>query len=216
MQENIGSVKQESSDSAAQIKETISDIDQRIQQDLQGFQTSIEERIAALNQTFSSNIQNISGQVESEADFNEETKAQINTLFSRIDEINEKLYEFEVNKKNNLIFYGLAGENRETPSVLIMKVWMLWKNNQNCFIGSRLDQRIANFYFFFVRLKANYFLDKLNTEADSLPEERYCHHESCQDANWPRRWRLSTYCGDLRGFQWQRAGSQEGGHVERK
>ena len=127
LQENIGSVKQESSDSAAQIKETISDIDQRIQQDLQGFQTSIEERIAALNQTFSSNIQNISGQVESEADFNEETKAQINTLFSRIDEINEKLYEFEINKKNNLIFYGLAGENRETPSVLIMKVWMLWK-----------------------------------------------------------------------------------------
>ena len=122
MQENIGSVKQESSDSAAQIKETISDIDQRIQQDLQGFQTSIEERIAALSQTFSSNIQNISGQVESEADFNEETKAQINTLFSRIDEINEKLYEFEINKKNNLIFYGLAGENRETPSVLIMKV----------------------------------------------------------------------------------------------
>ena len=84
--------------------------------------TSIEERIAALSQTFSSNIQNISGQVESEADFNEETKAQINTLFSRIDEINEKLYEFEINKKNNLIFYGLAGENRETPSVLIMKV----------------------------------------------------------------------------------------------
>lgn len=60
--------------------------------------------------------------MESEADFNEETKAQINTLFARIDEINEKLYEFEVNKKNNLIFYGLAGENRETPSVLIMKI----------------------------------------------------------------------------------------------
>ena len=59
--------------------------------------------------------------MESEADFNEETKSQINSLFSRIDEINEKLYEFEINKKNNLIFYGIPGETRETPSVLIMK-----------------------------------------------------------------------------------------------
>ena len=213
MQENIGPVKQESNDSAAQITETISNIDQRIQQDLQGFQTNIEQRIAALNQTFSSNIQNISGQVESEADFNEETKAQINTLFSRVDEINEKLYEFEINKKNNLIFYGLAGENRETPSVLIMKVGMFQsgKNNQKKLVLG-LDQSIQTFYIL-VRLKAflnktvssencnNYFLDKLNTEADSLPEERHCNYESCQDANWPRRWRMSTYRGDLRGFQ---------------
>ena len=153
LQENIGSLKQESSDTAAQIKEKISDIDQKSQQDLQGFQTSIEERIGALNQTFSSNIQNISGQVESEADFNEETKAQINTLFSRIDEINEKLYEFEVNKKNNLIFYGLAGENRETPSVLIMKVGICQfcrkKNIKTLAWGSRLGQStsIRNFFF---------------------------------------------------------------------
>ena len=212
MQENIGSVKQETSASAAQIKETISDIDQRSQQDLQGFQTSIEERIAALNQTFSSNIQNISGQVESEADFNEETKAQINTLFSRIDEINEKLYEFEVNKKNNLIFYGLAGENRETPSVLIMKVGIIFKAGKNRKNFWGLDQSIPNLCL--VRLKAcldkkkvriekclDYLLDKLHTEADSLAEERYRHHESCQDANWARRWRMPTYCGDLRGLQ---------------
>ena len=101
LQENIGSLKQESSDTAAQIKEKISDIDQKSQQDLQGFQTSIEERIGALNQTFSSNIQNISGQVESEADFNEETKAQINTLFSRIDEINEKWTEEDRKELND-------------------------------------------------------------------------------------------------------------------
>ena len=142
-------MKKESSDSTARCAETISDIDQRIQQDLQGFQTNIEQRIAALNQTFSSNIQNISGQVESEADFNEETKAQINTLFSRVDEINEKLYEFEINKKNNLIFYGLAGENRETPSVLIMKVGMFQSgNNIKQTLVWGLDHSIVNLLFF--------------------------------------------------------------------
>ena len=36
--------------------------------------------------------------------------------------MNEKLYEFETNKKNNLIFYGIAGEARETPPVLMTKV----------------------------------------------------------------------------------------------
>ena len=36
--------------------------------------------------------------------------------------MNEKLYEFETNKKNNLIFYGIPGEARETPPVLMNKV----------------------------------------------------------------------------------------------
>ena len=121
LDDNIGDLKKQSSEQVAKIDETISDT-QRIEQDLRGFQSNVDQRISALSQSVSSNIENISGQVESEADFNEETKAQINTLFSRLDEINEKLYEFEINKKNNLIFYGIPGESRETPSVLIMKV----------------------------------------------------------------------------------------------
>ena len=48
-------------------------------------------------------------------------------LFARIDDIYEKLYEFEVNKKNNLIFYGIAGEHRETPSDLLLKVRIMTK-----------------------------------------------------------------------------------------
>ena len=34
-------------------------------------------------------------------------------------------YDFEANKKNNLIFYGLPAEPRETPSLLINKVKQL-------------------------------------------------------------------------------------------
>ena len=40
----------------------------------------------------------------------------------RVDDINEKMYEFEANKRNNLIFYGIQPEPRETPSMLLSKV----------------------------------------------------------------------------------------------
>ena len=34
----------------------------------------------------------------------------------------EKMYEFEANMKNNLIFYGVPQEERETPERLLSKV----------------------------------------------------------------------------------------------
>ena len=34
------------------------------------------------------------------------------------------MYEFEVNKRNNLIFYGIQSESRETPTMLLNKVSM--------------------------------------------------------------------------------------------
>ena len=37
-------------------------------------------------------------------------------------QLNEKVYEFEQNKRNNLIFYGLNNEARETPEILIAKI----------------------------------------------------------------------------------------------
>ena len=45
-------------------------------------------------------------------------------MITRVDDISEKMYEFEVNKKNNLLFYGVGSDNRETPDSLIQKVMM--------------------------------------------------------------------------------------------
>ena len=47
---------------------------------------------------------------------------QIQEIMERVDDINEKMYEFEANKRNNLIFYGIQAEPRETPTVLLNKV----------------------------------------------------------------------------------------------
>ena len=49
-------------------------------------------------------------------------KREGGSLMDRIGEISEKLIEFEQNKRNNLIFYGIANDNGETHSTLNQKV----------------------------------------------------------------------------------------------
>ena len=109
-------------DSTMAITEKIEIIDSKNQESVNELNQSLEQKLENIKGNFVNNMQNLSGQMESESSFNENTKQQINILFARIDDINEKLYEFEVNKKNNLIFYGISGEHRETPSELMMKV----------------------------------------------------------------------------------------------
>ena len=58
----------------------------------------------------------------SESSANAGTQEQIQEIVERVDDINEKMYEFEANKRNNLIFYGIQAEPRETPSMLLNKV----------------------------------------------------------------------------------------------
>ena len=41
--------------------------------------------------------------------------------------MNEKMYDFEQNKRNNLIFYGMTQEAGETPEILAINVQKLIK-----------------------------------------------------------------------------------------
>ena len=109
------------------VRELVLAVEKANAQGLAELKVGIEERIESLGQDLLSRINNITGHVESESNANEGTKEQIHNLFSRIDDINEKLYEFEVNKKNNLIFYGIQGEHRETPAELMDKVRVVTK-----------------------------------------------------------------------------------------
>ena len=49
-------------------------------------------------------------------------KDQVRAMIERVDDISEKMYEFEQNKKNNLLFYGIANDTRETPTTLLQKI----------------------------------------------------------------------------------------------
>ena len=39
-----------------------------------------------------------------------------------LDRVQEKMYDFEVNKKNNLIFYGIPNEINEKEAQLVQKI----------------------------------------------------------------------------------------------
>ena len=49
-------------------------------------------------------------------------KDELENVMERVEEINEKMYDFEANKRNNLIFYGIPNEIKETQPVLLQKI----------------------------------------------------------------------------------------------
>ena len=54
------------------------------------------------------------------------------------------MYEFEVNKRNNLIFYGIQSESRETPAMLLSKVRketkIFFKIKMKSFLGDKSSE----------------------------------------------------------------------------
>ena len=49
----------------------------------------------------------------------------------QIDDVQEKMYDFEQNKRNNLIFYGVPGEDRENRDDLRIKISNLLRLHMN-------------------------------------------------------------------------------------
>ena len=49
-------------------------------------------------------------------------RRQVETLIARVDDVHEKMYEFEQNKRNNLLFYGIPNDLKETPDSLLQIV----------------------------------------------------------------------------------------------
>ena len=67
--------------------------------------------------------------------------------------MNEKVYEFEQNKRNNLIFYGLNNEARETPEILIAKI----QNIIRVTLGIRRDINLTKVRKDFTLYPSNFF-----------------------------------------------------------
>ena len=70
----------------------------------------------------SRSIQELSDKIQIASSSTSGTENRIQDLVERIENIQEKMYDFEINKRNNLLFYGLREERRETPSDLLTKV----------------------------------------------------------------------------------------------
>ena len=51
----------------------------------------------------------------------------LDSLSSRVSQMNEKMYDFEQNKRNNLIFYGVPTDLEETSESLAINIQRLIK-----------------------------------------------------------------------------------------
>ena len=49
-------------------------------------------------------------------------KDMLESLSNRVSTMNEKMYDFEANKRNNLIFYGISNAPSETSESLVAKM----------------------------------------------------------------------------------------------
>ena len=52
----------------------------------------------------------------------------LDSLSSRVSQMNEKMYDFEQNKRNNLIFYGVPTDLTETSESLAINIQRLIKD----------------------------------------------------------------------------------------
>ena len=66
-------------------------------------------------------------------------KDELESVMERVEEINEKMYDFEANKRNNLIFYGIPNETKELQPALLQKITHIIRTS----MGIRRDIPVA-------------------------------------------------------------------------
>ena len=66
-------------------------------------------------------------------------KDELESVMERVEEINEKMYDFEANKRNNLIFYGIPNETKEVQTALLQKITQIIRTS----LGIRRDIPVA-------------------------------------------------------------------------
>merc|ERR1712155_164649 len=69
---------------------------------------------------------------------------QLDELKTSMENVHEKMYDYETSKKNNLIFYGIPREERETAKTLILKIKSVITNRLNIKRYISISGLIAN------------------------------------------------------------------------
>ena len=86
------------------------------------FTTKVNEKFDNLKVEMMEQFEQMSKQLSEETGSKAGCEDQLAGLAEVVEDIQEKIIEFEERKRNNLIFYGVKGENRETPAELVSKV----------------------------------------------------------------------------------------------
>ena len=94
-----------------------------------------KERLDKLQQISGMSMMDVERKLDEK---DEEVDTRIDTLTDQLDElkscmenVHEKMYDYEASKKNNLIFYGIPKEEKETAKTLILKIKSIIQNRLN-------------------------------------------------------------------------------------
>ena len=82
----------------------------------------LDSKMEDMKNEFLRNLQNMSDKIAGASSSTSGTEGQIQELVERVENIQEKMYDFEVNKRNNLLFYGIKGGQKESQGDLLNKV----------------------------------------------------------------------------------------------
>ena len=122
IEEKVGGLKWELTAKLNSISEVVEFQDKSSSRIVKQLEEQIEWKMRDIHNNLEKEMIAMSRKVQLESTCNNDTKEQIGCLAALIDQINEKLYDFEASKRNNLIFYGIAGDTTETPLTLQAKV----------------------------------------------------------------------------------------------
>ena len=82
---------------------------------------TVERKVEDIRRDLLKSVEELSVKISAASSGSSGTEARIQDLVDRVESIQEKMYDFEVNKRNNLLFYNIREEKRETPSDLYNK-----------------------------------------------------------------------------------------------
>ena len=82
---------------------------------------TVERKLEDIRRELLQSVDDLTLKITAASSGSSGTEARIQDLVDRVESIQEKMYDFEVNKRNNLLFYGVREDRRETPSDLYNK-----------------------------------------------------------------------------------------------
>ena len=119
----IQSIENCYADSIAQLKHSIEGLEAKLMEKIDGSIRNLVERQEML---FLKMEESLARQNSEVAVFKNDAAG----LIDMVSEVSEKIMDFEKNKRNNLIFYGIPDDPKETPSILDAKVCLIPNQTQ--------------------------------------------------------------------------------------
>ena len=113
--ESISSAEEKHTASVADLTQSLENVEIKVEKKL-------ESKVELLLSKLESAVKNMDESKGNQDTDMKSFKNELTSLMDRVEEINEKMYDFEANKRNNLIFYGIPNESKETHSRLHQKV----------------------------------------------------------------------------------------------